>query len=600
MQRTISTMFLLGSGLLSLVILSFAAGATPVPAQWQTQAEASDYRRTSRYDEDVAFARRLAAASPYIDFQPVGKSPEGRALPVIVVSKDRAFSPEAARATGKEIVLVIAGIHPGEIPGKDAGWALVRDMAITATQQALLDKAILIFIPIFNVDGHERFGPYNRINQNGPEQAGWRTTAQNYNLNRDFLKADSPEMRTWLDLFHRWQPDLIVDTHDTDGADFQYDLTYGLEFAANLPQALVAWQKAAFLGAIFPATERHGHKIAPYIVLRDSKDPTKGFDQQASEPRYSTGYGAILNRPSLLVETHMLKDYRTRVLATYDLLVEIFAYLNRHPGELRALVNQADSQTTARGQKYDPAARFPLTFELSDKHERFAFKGFESHLELSALSGTTWIRYDSSKPRTFDVPYYSELLPKKTVAPPLAYIVPVHLSEVIERIKLHHLRYEVLTAPRQFTVQTYRLSDPVWEAQPFENHIRLKDFKLAPIERQITYPTGSLFVPLDQPAANVAIHLLEPEGPDSLLQWGYLDALFEQKEYAEPYVMEKKARELIEADPQLKAEFEQKLSSDPAFAASPEARLDFFYRRTPYWDERLGIYPIGRIIQPVR
>ncbi|BAC90415.1 M14 family metallopeptidase [Gloeobacter violaceus] len=588
---------LVGVHLLGSILLEQAMAAEPA-GEWQTRAEATNYRRTSRYDEDIAYAQRLAAASPLVQLQLLGKSPEGRAIPVLVVSKDKAFTPEAARATGKDIVLVNAAIHPGEIPGKDAGFAFVRDLVISGKHAALLDGAILVFIPVFGVDGHERFGPYTRINQNGPEESGWRTTAQNLNLNRDFLKADTPEMRVWLNVFERYLPDLIVDTHDTDGADYQYNLTYGLETGASLDPALVAWQKVAFEGEIFPAVAGRGHVVSPYIILRDSKDVSKGITQDPSEPRFSTGYGALQNRPTLLVETHMLKDYKSRVTATYDLLVEIFAHLKRYPSELRTLVARVDEQTVARGRRYDPNFRYPLTFKLSEHSRPFQFQGFETTLELSAVSGSTWLRYEPTKPKTFTIPLFDEATVEKAVAPPLAYVVPVSLTEVIDKIKAHGLRHRTLDGPSTLTVETYEFSAPVWEAAPFEGRIRLKDFKLTPIRRQITYPAGSLVVPLDQRAANVAIHLLEPQGPDSLLQWGFLDAIFEQKEYAEAYVMEKMAREMLARDPKLKAEFERKVSEESAFAASPEARLEFFYRRTPYWDDRYNIYPIGRLTAP--
>ncbi len=583
--------------LLGALWLGTGTGHTAPPGEWQTRAEATGYRETGRYDEVVAYAQRIAQASPIVELQMVGKSPEGRPIPVLVLSKFKTFTPEAARASGLEIVLVNAGIHAGEIPGKDAGLALVRDIAITGEQSALLDHAILIFVPIFNVDGHERFGPYTRINQNGPEAQGWRTTAQNFNLNRDFLKADSPEMRVWLSLFNRWLPDLIVDTHDTDGADYQYNLTYGLETAGNLDPELLRWQNTAFEEQIFPATVRRGNLVAPYIVLRDEKDLSQGFASQVFEPRYSTGYAAIQNRPAILVETHMLKDYRNRVRATYDLLVETLKYLNRTPGKLRAAVTMADQKTVERGRTYEPVRQYPLVFETTAKSRPFTFLGVESRLELSAISGTTWIQFDPTRPKTFTIPYFAEFSVKKAVSPPRAYIVPVHLTEVIERLKVHGLNYQVLDAPRTLSIATYQFDEVSWQPAPFEGHHRLKSFKATPIRRTLTYAPGSVIVPLDQRAANVAIHLLEPEAPDSLLNWGFLDAIFEQKEYAEPRVIEKLAREMLAQDPKLRAEFEKQVAV-PAFAASPERRLDFFYQRTPYYDDRLNLYPIGRILSP--
>lgn len=562
---------------------------------WSTLAESSGYARTARYAETLEYAQRLAAHSEVLDYQVFGFTPEGRELVVLVASSDRAFTPQAARDTGKEIILIQAGIHPGEIEGKDAGLALLRDIVVTGEHADLLDHAIVLFIPVFNVDGHERFHPYTRINQNGPEESGWRATAQNYNLNRDFLKADSPEMRAWLGLFNSWLPDLFIDIHNTNGADYQYDITWQLEFFANAHPALAAWQREAFLESVFPALEARGHLLAPYIMLRDGTDPTQGFSVFHSEPRYSTGYVAIQNRPALLIEMHMLKDYRTRVIGTYDILVESLRYINAHPGELRAVVEHADADTAERQRSGDAYA---LQLELSEQSRDFEFLGYEFTSVDSDVSGSTWIQYHPDRPRSFNVPIWDDMQVTTTAATPRAYIVPAALTEVIDRLDLHHIEYRRLTSPVTLEVGTWRFENVRWADQPFENHLMVRDFTATPIRRNVTFAAGSVVVPMDQQrAANVIMHLLEPEAPDSLLRWGLLDHIFESKEYAEPRVIERMAREMMDADPELRAAFEQRLASDEAFAADPRARLYWFYQRTPYFDDRLNIYPIGRLSQ---
>ena len=559
---------------------------------WQTLAESTDHARTARHAETLAWARRLAAESELIDYQVFGKSPEGRDIAVLVVSADGAFTPAAARASGKEIVLIEAGIHPGEIEGKDAGLALLRDIAITGEHRALLDHAILLFIPIFNVDGHERFNPYTRINQNGPEESGWRATAQNYNLNRDFLKADAPEMRAWLDLFTAWLPDLFIDIHNTNGADYQYDITYGIEMGDNADPALVAWQQQALLDSVFPALEARGHKLAPYIVLKDGTDVAQGFEVFHSEPRYSTGYTTIQNRPGLLIEMHMLKDYRTRVVGAYDILVETLRHLNANPGQLRRAVAAADAATAAR---HEDAGRYALQLRLTDESRPFEFLGVAYERSASDVSGGTWVRYDPSQPITLTVPIYDELVVDDAATTPVEYVIPVALTDVIERLDAHGVEYRRLDEPTELEVSTWAFDRVEWAPRPFENRHRITSFDARPVTRTLRYPAGSVVVPLDQRAANVAMHLLEPHGPDSLLRWGFFDHIFESKEYAEPRVLERIAREMLAADPALKAAFERRVADDPEFAADPHARLYWFYERTPYFDERLNVYPVGRI-----
>ncbi len=566
---------------------------------WRTKAEATDYEETPRYNETMAYCRRLAGASPFIHIEELGRSPEGREIVALVVSLDKAFTPGAARATGKEIVLVNACIHAGECEGKDAGLALIRDLLIKEEYKTsgLLDHAILIFVPIHSVDGHERFSPYGRINQNGPAEMGWRTTAQNYNLNRDWLKADAPETRAMLNLFRRWMPDLFIDLHNTDGADYQYDITYTLERHGNEPDSIHAWQTEAFDGRIFPALEKQGHKIAPYLVLKTPDKPEDGFTDGVASPRLSTGYVALWNRPALLVETHMLKDYRTRVVATYDILKAVLAEFTHAPGKLRAAVAGADRDAVTAGKAaYDPARRLPVDFKSGPGSVPFEFLGVEAHREVSAVSASIWTQYDPAKPVTFTVPYYNEVQVAKEVCPPVGYVIPAAWTVVIERLRAHGLAFTTLDKPLTCEVETYRFESAEWQPRPFENHHLIKEMKFAPVRRQETFPAGSAVVWLDQPGARVAMHLLEPDAPDSLLRWGYLDAIFEPKEYSEERVMEAMAREMMARDPKLKEEFEKKVAGDAAFAGSAHLRLEWFYERTPFFDQRLNVYPIGRIL----
>ncbi len=570
------------------------------PAEdWRTKAEATGYRETARYDETMAYCHRLAAASEFVHLETLGRSPEGRGVVALIVSLDKAFTPEAARATGKEILLVNACIHPGECEGKDAGLALIRDLLIDGQYKTngLLDHAILLFVPIHGVDGHERFGPYNRINQDGPAEMGWRTTAQNYNLNRDWLKADAPEMRAMLGLYTRWMPDLLIDVHTTDGADYQYDTTYSLENGANQHPAIVAWQREAYERHIFPALTQQGHKVCPYIVFNDPVQPLSGFNEGPANPRFSTGYGALRNRAALLLETHMLKDYHNRVTVTYDLITQTLAYFKQAPGKLRQAAEQADRETTGLGRTYDAGRQVPLSFKQGPGHVPFEFLGVDYQRELSAVSGGIMIHYDPSKPVTFTVPFYNEVLTDRQVVPPLGYVVPAAWTVIIDRLRLHGVRFTTLHQPLTQEVETYHFQHVEWQNQPFENHHSIKNATFRPERRRMTFPAGSAVVYLDQPAAKVAIELLEPDAPDSLLRWGYLDAIFEQKEYADERVMEVMARDMMAKDPALKQEFERRVETDPAFAGSAAERLDFFYQRTPYYDDRLNIYPVGRIFE---
>lgn len=421
---------------------------------------------------------------------------------------------------------------------------------------------------------------------------GFRATAQYLNLNRDHVKADAPEMRAWLALWNRWRPHLLVDVHTTNGADYEYDLTWYLEEWDNQAPTVRAWQREALLGRVFPATDRHGHVLGPYINLLDHRDPRKGLVNFGSGPRFSTGYAALRNRPGVLVETHMLKPYRQRVAATYALLLELLRELDRDGAALRAAVAQADAAVVARAA--GDAPRLAVAFRPTGTAEDFVLRGVAFTQEKSTISGDTWIRYDPTKPRRYRVPFFRAMLPAAEVALPAAYVLRPSAAEAIARVEAHGLVHFRLAAGAAAAASGWKVSNPTWAPQPFEGRHVLASFDAADLPREVSLPAGSVVVPLDQPAANLAAQLFEPAAPDSLLRWGFFDAHFEQKEYADPRKAEQLAREMLAADPGLQAEFDRALA-DPAFAASPQARLEFFFRRSRWADPERGVLPVWRI-----
>jgi hypothetical protein len=568
-----------------------------VPMAWQTTAEKTGYQKTSTYDEAIAYSKKLAAASGgLITYTSYGKSGEGRDLPLLIAASDGAGSPKWARKAGKAVVLIQAGIHAGEIDGKDAGLALFRDIAITKKSLDLLRDVVILFEVIYNVDGHENRGPYMRANQNGPDEMGFRVNASSLNLNRDYMKADAPETRAWLALWNTWKPDLFIDCHVTDGADFQYNVTYEYAHFQEINPAVKDWMDQHFDGVIVPKVEKEGNVLNHYVEFA-GREVTSGMATFIATPRYATGYTPIRNRAGVLVETHVYKPYKSRVRGTYDLLRYTMEEVGRAKGSLLAANVIADTQTVERGKTYDAARQFPLRLELTDKSTPFAFKGIEYKLEDSPVSGGKKLTYGKA-PLNITIPKFDEAKVTASVAPPLYYIIPPQYKDVIEVLRLHGVKFTRLAKPLTTEVESYQLTEPKWAISSFENHITVT-FKQAPLKESRTYAAGSVVVPMAQESANVAIHLLEPAGPDSFVYWGFFNAVFEQKEYAEGYLLEKMAPEMLAKDPKLQEEFDRRLL-DPAFARSPRARLQFFYERTPYYlAQKVGVYPVGRIISPL-
>ena len=559
----------------------------PASDPWVTPSEKTALRTSPSYDETIAWLRRLDAAAPELQMVSLGKSGEGRDLWMVIASRDRAFTPEALRRSGKAIVLAQAGIHSGEIDGKDAGMMLLRDMTVRGTRRALLDRANFLFVPIFNVDGHERASKFGRINQRGPEVMGWRTNARNLNLNRDYTKLETPEVRAMVAAIHRWNPDLYVDLHVTDGADYQYDTTFGWNTTTGYSPAGSAWMNDKLRPAITRDLAAAGHIPGNLVFpINDADDPRAGLSGGNATQRLSNGYADARHLPCMLVENHSLKPYDQRVLGMYVLLAATLETAGREVTSLRNAI------ASDQKRRVDPIV---LDFEKVEKSApdgTVEFLGIESRTALSPISGTVrreWL----GKPVTQRVAVYEETVPVASAKRPRAYWIPAQWSEIAEKLKMHGIAVERIDAAREVGVEMYRLVDPKLESKAFEGHVVIETLGVTMEKRREKFPAGSYRVSPDQPLGDLAMMMLEPQSPDSFLRWGYFHSILQRTEYSEAYVTEALAEEMLR-DPKVAEEFEKKLESDAAFRADPTARLAWFYARSPYYDERWLLYPIAR------
>ncbi len=591
---------------LTLALLLPLAAHAQTKAEWATPTEATDYRTTPDYDATMAYLRRIAAAAPgQVRIKPFGTTGEGRELDIVIASRDGVFSPEALHAARRPIVLVQNTIHAGEMDGKDASMALLRDMVITKSQAGLLDRAVFVFIPIYNADGFADLSPYNRINQNGPEEIGWRANGTNLNLNRDYMKAQTPETRAFWSMFERWLPDFFVDDHVTDGADFQYDTTFTIDQGPDVNPGIAAYVRDTVTPELVrKVDDTPGHLASPtYIQLVDENDPGKGLGYFPDPPRYSCGSMILEDRPGMLIEMHMLKDYRTRVTGNYAVLRALLEVVNRDADKLLALNAAADTQAAQLGKGLNPV---PLALTWNGETTPFPFHGYDYTIGKSPISGAPMVTY-SHTPRTWSLPFQTGVQVAAQTEPPAAYIIPAQWKDVIDVLASHGVALQRLTAPWAGTVESYQCSGMQWQRPPFEGRHPLFAGEAGPgqggrfgtctvTNHKESYPAGSAVVQLNQRLSKVAIQWLEPGAPDSAMAWGFFDPIFEQKEYGEPYVVEKLAAKMLAADALLKADFEAKLQDDPKFAANPQDRLNFFYDRSPYFAaNHVGAYPVGRL-----
>ncbi|WP_428310358.1 M14 family metallopeptidase [Hydrocarboniphaga sp.] len=576
-----------------LALLSASAQAAPdAKPDLKTISEQSGFIKTGRYDEVIRLCQDFAARWPEaVRCEEFGRTPEGRPMMLMVVSRSGALTPQAAAAKHVPVMLIQGGIHAGEIDGKDAGFLALRDALEGKTDKGMLDRQVLLFVPVFNVDGHERFGPWQRPNQVGPAEMGWRTTAQNYNLNRDYMKADTPEMQAMLQLINTWDPLLAADLHVTDGAKFQHDVSITVEPVYSGDQALRAAGLALRSDVNRQLSKKGSLPLAFYPAFVVDDDPSSGFADSVPPPRFSNGYFVQRNRFGVLVETHSWKDYKTRVRITRNTIDALLAQMAEHGQDWLKLTAAADQRAIQL------SGTVPLSWKVSDKIRTIDFLGYAYTRTPSDVSGALMTRYDDRKKQVWHLPMRDDPQPLySVVAPGSGYIVPAAQADWLkQKFALHNIvyrRFDEEQAPGP--VQVFRATAVRYAKESFENRTAVEfDGEWKPETRGV--PAGSLFVPIHQPNARLVMGLLEPGAPDSFAAWGFFNIAFEQKEYMEAYVAEDVARDLLAKDPALAAEFKRKLTEDAAFAASPAARLNFFAQRSPSRDERLNLYPVMRV-----
>ncbi len=565
----------------------------PIPPDHYTKAELSAFRSIASYEEVIAFCERLAKTSPFLKLDFYGTSGQGRKMPVVFVSKEKAFSPESLVKGRKPRVLLLGSIHGGEVDGTEAILELLRDIALT-NRPGILETVDLIAVPVYNVDGYARVSKWNRPNQNGPADGmGFRTNAQGLDLNRDFVKADAPETRALLALASAWSPDLFVDNHVTDGADFQATLTVAFGHEPVTAAPLRAW-----LGAVVPralaAVESWGFGTAPYVEFAEPQNPLAGIAAGPFGPRFATGYFGLRGVPSILVENHAIKPFGDRVKANLRFLASLLEETGKD-GKVLLAVREA-----ARKEMRGALAGSSVVVEAATDRERpepVEFATFVWRDEVSPVTGKPVVRYDRSQKTTVPLPVFNHAKAVKTVPRPAAYLIPAGWPSLAERLKAHGIPYAVLPKPVTLEVGTYRASNPRFAPRTFQGRTRVS----ASIDRKTEtreIPAGSLYIPLDTDLAPLIVWMLEPEGSDSLFAWGEMSAAFEQKEWIDLRVLDPLASEMLRNDPKLKAEWEERLK-DPKFAGDTRARIEFFYRRTPYWDDTVGLLPVYRLEKPL-
>lgn len=555
-------------------------------ADWSITAERTNFRETGRYEEALSFCRRLDEAGEEVSVVQFGLSPQGRPIVALVLSREKAFSANRAAESSKPLVLVVNGIHSGEIEGKDASLMLARDIVFQESLGQLLDKVNIAIVPVFSVDAHERFGPFNRINQNGPEEMGWRATAQNLNLNRDWLKSDAPEMVSMIRFISQWKPDFIFDNHTTNGGDWQYVIHYASPVGPTQDPRIAAWTKGMY-EAVLPKVTADGFPNAPYFGNVDPEHPERGVTLGDSSPRFSTGYMAAINRPGILVETHMLKPYEPRVRSTYSMMHHIIEHIASTGEELRRMTTEADLAGVAAGSSV------ALSSRAGEARRPWTFLGYEYTPYKSEVTGAMVRAWNRTKPIQVQSSIRDTLEPLDVVEAPFAYAVPPQWQSTILALSLHAIAGVRTDRESSVVAEEYRFTEVTFPTAPFEGRFQ-PTYKFERSQAAVALPRGTAVFLVGQPRGKLLMHMLEPAGPDALVRWGFFNAIFELKEYYEDYALEPLVRQWLEASPKLRDEFEER-KKDEAFAKDARAILDWFYSQSSYYDSAYRRYPVVRL-----
>lgn len=582
---------------LAFVSTTMSAQKKSIPENWITLAEQTDFRKTPKYDETMDFFKRLSDLSPMVHFEKFGKTAQGRDLDIVILDKDGLTDPGQIRAKGRVLILVQSCIHSGEPDGKDACMIFLRDLILTGKDQSLLDDVSFVMIPIFNADGHEDFRATNRINQNGPEELGTRNTAQLLNLNRDFVKCDTPEMKAWMKLYNRWDPELFIDCHVTNGADFQYVMTYSIENRTNaIAEPLRSFCQDVYEKDLNKRMTNVGFPMFTYCDYNRTYAPEMGAIMDVFDPRYSESYVAYRNRLGLLLETHIYKPYKERVMATLESIRQSAYILQANKSELVKAIREADRTTASEEFRKKP---FALSYTIDeDKIDIVDYLGWERDTIKSDLSGGEWVRHNYDKPMTYHIPLRQIPVPDVEIRLPKAYIIMPQYSHLTDLLDCHNLKYSVLEEAKELEVETYRYTGAKYATYQSEGRIPVLEAPHTTQTEKILCPKGSIIVDMNQPSAKLAAFMFEPDAPGSLIYWGFFNVHLQpgSEFFVRQNYMEVKGREMIENEPDIRKQYEEKMK-DPEFANNPSAILDFFYQIClKRANQNADVHPILRLM----
>lgn len=552
-----------------------------------TPYEKGNGNQTATYTETITYFKMLDDSFETIQMIPMGLTDSGEPLHIVIFDPEKSFDFNTIHKN-RAVLLLNNGIHPGEPDGIDATMMLYRDLATGKLKTP--ENTVIVNIPVYNIGGALNRNSHTRANQNGPESYGFRGNARNYDLNRDFLKSDTRNSRSFAEIFQKVNPDVFIDNHVSNGADYQYTFTYIATHHQKLGGELGRFFKDEMMATILNDLKKQGTEATPYVNIHDQK-PDGGFEQFMDYPRYSTGYASMFNTVGSMPETHMLKDYAPRVKVTYDYMVASIDYIEKNYKKIKQL--RSDNLNL-----YKPGMKYTLFWELDKtKVTQLEFLGYEGGYKTSEISGQPRLFYDRSKPFKKTIPYYQEYNPVTEVVIPQAYIIPKTWWNAIELLQLNGIKMQPLENDTEIEVESYRITDYKTSKTAYEGHYPHNSTEVTVTTEKVLFHKGDFVINTQQPGVKYLLETLEPQAPDSYFNWNFFDPILQQKEYFSAYVFEDTAAKLLNEDATLKAAFEKKKAEDKAFSESGKAQLDWIYRHSAYYEKSHLQYPVYRKVK---
>jgi len=551
-----------------------------------TPYEKSGGHVTSTYFECIEYYKHLAGQNRLIHFEEIGQTDSGYPLHVVTFN----FTGETGSPSKNAIkILILNAIHPGEPAGVDASMMLVRDLASGNILDRISENISLAIIPFYNVGGGLARGSFSRANQNGPDAYGFRGNAKNLDLNRDFIKMDAKNTHSFVEYFHLFDPEIFVDTHTSNGADYQYIMTCLDTQPQKLGGLLGQFMKEKFTPSLYESMKKKGYEMCPFVNIY-GKTPDKGYEQFFDYPRFSTGYTALFQTIGYMSEAHMLKSFKERVDATYQFLISILenGVANK---EVIGSIREKDRMNIMKTDKY--------VISWDQDHtdpDTIPFKGYQtSQIESKVTSGKR-LKYDRDHPYEIDIPYYNKLLANKSISVPKAYVISQVWDKVIQHLEVNNIVFTRYPADTLLDVETYYIEDYKSYHFPYEGHYPHYGIILKQVKMQAKVREGDYYVPVAQPGMRYIIEALEPEGEDSFFKWNFFDPILQQKEHFSDYIFEDTAERILLEKPWLKDSLNEKRRLDENFRNNSWAQLDYIYKHSKYFEKSYRQYPVYRIL----